>query len=176
MEDDGRSPLGLLPCSLDKNSDSPLAYTQMGPQGNGRGTVGYAAVARSMVGGGPKSAAVPGARNGVISSQGAPSCSIAASSASATAATVGAIDVDADQEVELSYFGEFPNPDPTDDSQLDISQSFTHYFVKQTNAAVNTKGLEKSTSMRFCVLIRACFLVTPLPNMLNAFIWLTVRT
>ena len=92
---------------------SPLASTQMGPlKGNEGGAVGSAAIARSTVGGRSKSAAVPGAgwANGDISLQGAPSHTVAASSASSTAAVGGVIDVDMDQGVEYSYFGEFPNP------------------------------------------------------------------
>ena len=41
----------------------------------------------------------------------------------------GVIDVDVSEEDEYSYFGEFQNPDPTDDSLLDISKCFTLLFV-----------------------------------------------
>jgi hypothetical protein len=45
------------------------------------------------------------------------------------AATGDVIDVDAGDEDEYSYFGEFPNHDPTDDSPLDISNCFAHLFI-----------------------------------------------
>jgi hypothetical protein len=106
-------------------------------KGNEGGAVGSAAIARSTVGGRSKSAAVPGAgwANGDISLQGAPSHTVAASSASSTAAVGGVIDVDMDQGVEYSYFGKFPNPDPTDDSQLNVFQSFTHLFVNSNKCS-----------------------------------------
>ena len=82
-------------------------------------------------------ATVPGVRwtNGNISPQGAPSRTVTASSASSAAAAGGVIDVDAGDEDEYSYFGEFPNPDPTDDSPLDISNCFTHLFINSNKCS-----------------------------------------
>jgi hypothetical protein len=144
--DDDCLPSGRLSCSLNRNWDSSIASTQMVPQkGNGGGAVGSAAVACSMVGGRPKSAAVPGSgwANSNISSRGTPSHNVATSSASVAAAAGGIIDVDVDQGVEYSYFGKFPNPDPTDDSQLNISQSFTHLFVNLNKCSCEYKKPRK---------------------------------
>lgn len=63
------------------------------------------------------------------------SCTVAASSASSAAAAGGVIDVDAGDEDEYSYFGECPNPDPTDASPLDISNCFTHLFVNSNKCS-----------------------------------------
>jgi hypothetical protein len=82
-------------------------------------------------------ATVPGVgwTNGNISPQGTPSRTVAALSASSAAAAGGVIDVDAGDEDEYSYFGEFLNPDPTDDSPLDISNYFTHLFVNSNKCS-----------------------------------------
>ena len=82
-------------------------------------------------------AAIPGViwTNGDISPQGAPSCTVAASSASSAAAAGSVIDVDAGDEDEYSYFGEFPNHDPTDDSPLDISNCFAHLFINSNKCS-----------------------------------------
>ncbi len=82
-------------------------------------------------------ATVPGVgwTNSDISPQGAPSRTVATSSASSAAAAGDVIDVDAGDEDKYSYFGEFPNPDPTDDSPLDISNCFTHLFVSSNKCS-----------------------------------------
>ena len=80
---------------------------------------------------------VPGVgwTNRNISPQGAPSRTVTASSSSSTAAAGGIIEVDAGDQDKYSYFGEFPNPDPTDDSPLDISNCFTHLFVNSNKCS-----------------------------------------
>ncbi len=120
--------------SLDEQQNSLAAPPRRAASGASSDDAGSAAVARRTVGGRavtipppPAAAAATAAFPGVgwtnedISPQGAPLHTVAASSASSAAAAGDVIDVDDGDEDEYSYFGEFPNPDPTDDSPLDIS-------------------------------------------------------
>ena len=72
-----------------------------------------------------------------------PSRTVATSSASFAAAAGGVIDVDAGDEDEYSYFGEFPNPDPTDDSPLDLSKCFSHLFINSNKCSREYKKSHK---------------------------------
>ena len=134
--------------SLDEQQNSLAAPPRRAASGASSDDAGSAAVARRTVGGRavtipppPAAAAATAAFPGVgwtnedISPQGAPLHTVAASSASSAAAAGDVIDVDDGDEDEYSYFGEFPNPDPTDDSPLDISNSFTHLFVNSNKCS-----------------------------------------
>ena len=126
---------GRPSCSLDEQQNSLAAPPRCAATGaSSDDDAGSAAAARRVAGGravttgdtfatADATATIPGVgwTNGDISPQGAPSLTVATSSASFAAAAGGVIDVDAGDEDEYSYFGEFPNPDPTDDSPLDLS-------------------------------------------------------
>jgi len=133
---------------LDEQQNSLAAPPRCAASGASSDDAGSAAAARRVAGGravttgdtftaADATAAIPGVgwTNGDISPQGAPSRTVATSSASFTAAAGGVIDVDAGDEDEYSYFGEFPNPDPTDDSPLDISNCFSHLFVNSNKCS-----------------------------------------
>jgi hypothetical protein len=143
--DNDHPPLGCLPCSLNKNWDSPIASTQMGPsKGNGGGLCWLCCCCPQYGRGEAKVHHRPlglmGKRRHLLTR----CASCTASSASVAAAVGGIIDVDVDQGVEYYYFGEFPNPDPTDNSQLDISQSFTHLFVNSNKCSSEYKKPHKT--------------------------------
>lgn len=176
--------------SLDEQQNSLAAPPRRAASGASSDDAGSAAVARRTVGGRavtipppPAAAAATAAFPGVgwtnedISPQGAPLHTVAASSASSAAAAGDVIDVDDGDEDEYSYFGEFPNPDPTDDSPLDISNSFTHLFVNS-----NKCSREYSKSRKIQILYdvlsvdKSVLLGDSPPDVSNAFFWRTART
>ena len=142
--------------SLDEQQNSLAALPQRAASGASSDGAGSAVAARRVAGGravttgdtfaaADATAAIPGVgwTNGDISPQGAPSRTVATSSASFAAAAGGVIDVDAGDEDEYSYFGEFPNPDPTDDSPLDLSKCFSHLFVNSNKCSREYKKSRK---------------------------------
>ena len=156
MDEAGRPASGRPSRSLDERQDFSIVPPRRAASAAPSDGAGSSAAARRVAGGremttddtvaaAAATAAFPGVgwTSSDISPQGAPSRTVATSSASFAAAAGGVIDVDAGDEDEYSYFGEFPNPDPTDDSPLDLSKCFSHLFVNSNKCSREYKKSRK---------------------------------
>ena len=193
MDEAGRPASGHPSRSLDERQDFSVAPPRRAASAAPSDGAGSSAAARRVAGGravttaadataaaaADATAAIPGVgwTSSNNSPQGAPSRTVATSSASFAAAAGGVIDVDADDEDEYSYFGEFPNPDPTDDSPLDLSKCFSHLFVNS-----NKCSREYSKSRKIQILYdvlsvdKSVLLGDSPPRRVERIFWRTART